>query len=291
MNHEAALLPSVYRSLKELPGISALIRTAWWKRVRHRLTLALSPRRSCHFTCFLRFPTQFDALSGPVLDYLLRDGGVTSVRIAVIGCSTGAEAYSIASVLRARRPELGFTVCGYDIDAACIQQAKSGRYTPQEVVQADLSGRATITAEFANATFDIEHGSYVVKSDLRKQVTFALADVLDPNLDQRIGTADIVYAQNVLLHLRPRDAKRAFRNICRLLNPRAALFIAGIDLHLLQQQTRKHGLVPCDYRIGDIYNEMRAYSGGWPWDYYAREPFMMVRSEWPRRYSTIFFKE
>jgi hypothetical protein len=74
------------------------------------------------------------------------------------------------------------------------------------------------------------------------------------------------------------------------LNPKAALFIAGIDLHLLQEQTRKHGLVPLDYKIGEIYGEMRAYSDGWPWNYHAREPFMMVPNEWQRRYSTIFLK-
>jgi chemotaxis methyl-accepting protein methylase len=291
MNRQASMTQSVSRSLKQLPGINALIRTTWWKRFRHRLTLALSQRRNCHFTCFLRLPTQFEALSGPVVDYLTRDGGVQTLRIAVIGCSTGAEAYSIASVLRARHPDLWFTVRAYDIDSACIKKATSGRYTPREVLQADLSGRATITADFARTTFDIEDGWYVVKSDVRKRVEFAVADALDPNLNARLGTSDIVYAQNVLLHLRPRDAKTAFRNICLLLNPKAALFVAGIDLPLLQDQTRKHGLAPLEYKIGEIYGEMRAYSDGWPWNYHAREPFMMVRDEWQRRYSTVFLKQ
>jgi len=181
-------------------------------------------------------------------------------------------------------------VRAYDLDGECLTKAKRGRYTPQEVFQTDLSGRATTTPDFADATFDIEDGSYVVKSDLRNLVDFNWADALDPNLKEHIGTSDIVYAQNVLLHLRPRDAKRAFRNTCLLLNPKAALFIAGIDLHLLQEQTRKHGLVPLQYKIGEIYGEMRAYSGGWPWNYHAREPFMTVRDEWPRRYCTIFLK-
>jgi chemotaxis methyl-accepting protein methylase len=221
----------------------------------------------------------------------MRNGAAKPLRIAVIGCSTGAEAYSVASVLRGRHPELTFTVRAYDLDGECIQKAKRGRYTPQEVFQADMSGRAMVTADFAKATFDIEDGSYVVKGDVRNRVQFDVADVLDPNLTEHIGTLDIVYAQNVLLHLRPRDAKTAFRNICRLLNPKAALFVAGIDLHLLPELTRKHRLVPLDYKIAEIYGEMTAYGGGWPWDYHAREPFMMVRNEWQRRYSTIFLKE
>jgi len=132
-------------------------------------------------------------------------------------------------------------VRGYDIDDACIEKARSGRYTPPEALQPDLSGKPTMTAEFADATFDIEDGCYVVKSDLRRRVVFAPADALDPGLKDQIGTSDIVYAQNLLLHLRPRAAKAAFRNICRLLNPKAALFVAGVDLPLLQAQTRKRG--------------------------------------------------
>jgi len=142
-----------------------------------------------------------------------------------------------------------------------------------------------MTAEFADATFDIEDGCYVVKSDLRRRVVFAPADALDPGLKDQIGTSDIVYAQNLLLHLRPRAAKAAFRNICRLLNPKAALFVAGVDLPLLQAQTRKRGLVPLDYRIEEIYGEMRGYSDGWPWHYHARRA---VPDGPPRMAATVF---
>ena len=290
MKDEAAMTQRLYRSLKQLPGIRALIQTPWWKVRRHRLTLALSPRRNCHFTCFLRLPTQFEALSGPVLDFLTQNASAKPLDIAVIGCSTGAEAYSIASVLRQRHPDLVFTVRAYDIDRECIEKARNGRYTPEEVFRTDLSGSTTVTANFVGVTFDIEDGCYVVKREVRKHVRFGLADALDPNLKERIGSADIVYAQHVLIHLAAHNAKRAFRNICLLLNPRAVLFVAGMDLHILQEQTRKHGLIPSGYKLEEIYRELNAYSDGWPWNYSALEPFMTVRKEWHRRYSTIFFK-
>src|SRR3989449_3499623 len=105
MKDEAAMTQRLYRSLKQLPGIRDLLQTTWWKVRRHRLTLALGQRRNCHFTCFLRLPTQFEALSGPVLDFLTQNASAKPLDIAVIGCSTGAEAYSIASVLRQRHPD------------------------------------------------------------------------------------------------------------------------------------------------------------------------------------------
>lgn len=280
----------LYGRFKRLPGINTLIHTTGWKLLRHRLTLALSPRRISHFTSFLRSPTQFAALSGPVLDFLMQDR-VTTLDITVIGCSTGAEAYSIASVLRERHPDLLFTVHAYDIDSACIEKAKSARYTPQEVFSTDRSGHTPVTADFIGATFHLEDGWYVVKSDVRKHVHFDLADALNPNLKQHVGTSDIVFAQHVLIHLEPHKAKKAFQNICLLLNARAALFIAGMDLNILQQQTRRHDLIPCEYKIEEIYREVEAYGGGWPWNYGSLEPFMSVRTEWQRRYATIFLKE
>jgi chemotaxis methyl-accepting protein methylase len=213
-----------------------------------------------------------------------------SLKITVMGCSTGAEAYSIASVLRQRHPDLLFTVYAYDIDAECIQKAERGRYTAQEVFNTDLTGKTTTTADFARATFDVEDDSYLVKSEVRKHVQFGLADALNPNLREQIGTSDIVYAQHVLIHLQSQDANRAFEGLCRLLNPKGALFVAGMDLHILQKQTRKHHLVPFQFKIREIYGEVNAFSGGWPWNYKALEPFMTVPKEWQRRYATIFLK-
>jgi hypothetical protein len=63
-----------------------------------------------------------------------------------------------------------------------------------------------------------------------------------------------------------------------------------MDLHILQKQTRKHHLVPFQFKIREIYGEVNAFSGGWPWNYKALEPFMTVPKEWQRRYATIFLK-
>jgi len=51
-------------------------------------------------------PTQFEALSGPVLNFPIRDREREEklLKIVVLGCSNGAEPYSIASVLRNQHP-------------------------------------------------------------------------------------------------------------------------------------------------------------------------------------------
>jgi chemotaxis protein methyltransferase CheR len=280
----------MYTNVKKLPGIRDLIKTTAWQILRFKITLVTSRRQNCYFTSFLRLPTQFEALSGPVLDFLLKDQGLKALKVIVMGCSTGAEPYSIASILRKRDPDLAFTIYAYDIDKGCIDKARSGRYTPEEVLNNEVLNNEMITSDFINVTFDKVDGYYVIKSDIRKHVHFEVADAFDPNLRERIGTSDIVYAQHFLIHLEHKQAVKGFKNIYGLLNSRAALFISGTELDMLVKFTRKNNLIPCEYKVKEIYNEAEMYGKGWPYAYTGFEPFMTVRKNWQRRYSTIFFK-
>jgi chemotaxis methyl-accepting protein methylase len=275
----------IREGIKRIPGIEVLIKTTACRMLRFKITLLTSRRRNCHFTRFLRLPTQFDVLSGPVIDFLSKRRTMDELKVIVVGCSSGAEAYSIASILKNQHPNLSFTVYAYDIDQECINKARGGRYKPEEVLNNKI-----LTSDFVNYTFDKIDGYYVIKNDIQKHVHFYVADVLDPNLRHQIGTSDIVYAQQLLIHLKHAQAVRGFENICLLLNPRAALFIAGMELDMLVKLTREHNLIPCEYEVEEINNEIRITEGGWPYVYWGREPFMMVHKDWQRRYSTIFLK-
>lgn len=274
-----------YSFVKKLPGIRSLIKTTAWRILRFKITLLTSSRQNCHFTSFLRLPTQFDALSGPVIDFLLMDRIKKKLKITVLGCSNGAEPYSIASVLRNRHPDLPFAIYAYDIDRASIDKAINARYAYEEVFNTEY-----MTADFVSATFDREKDFYVIKEDIRKCVHFDVTDALNPELKERLGTSDIIYAQHFLIHLKPHNAVQAFNNICNLLNPKAALFIAGIEHDLVTKMTRKKNLMPLEYKIEEIHKEMGIYGRGWPYTYTGVEPFMAVKQDWQRRYSTIFLK-
>jgi chemotaxis protein methyltransferase CheR len=277
-------IKKIREAIKRIPGIKALMKTAAWRILRFKITLLVSRRQNRTITRFLRMPTQFEALSGPVLDFLLKHRAMDELKVIVMGCSIGAEPYSIASILRKSHPDLVFTVYAYDIDQECIDKAKSVRYKAEEVLNNEL-----ITSDFVDDTFDKVDGLYVIKNDIKKRVHFNVADVLDTNLSRHIGTSDIVFAQHVLVHLKPKQAVKGFRNIYRLLNPKAALFISGMELDMLVKLTRENNLIPCEYKIEEIYKE-RGFLRGWPYSYWGTEPFMMVRKDWQRRYSTIFLK-
>jgi chemotaxis methyl-accepting protein methylase len=273
--------------IKKIPGINFFIKSKTWQSFRHEITLITDTRDNSTFTGFLRLPTQFEALSGPVLDFLLPEQTPKNLKIAVLGCSSGSEAYTIASVLMNQHQSLKFSVYGFDIDQEMINKAKGATYIHQEIFNNKI-----ITSSFVNSTFDIKEDLYRIKEKIANNVYFSLANALDPNLKEVIGASDIVFAQNFLLHMKPKIAINAFNNICLLLKPRSALFVDGVDLGIRQKLTKKNRLEPLVYKLKQIHNEARRARGiGWPYSYWGLEPFSTTRKNWERRYSTIFLSE
>lgn len=265
--------------LRHLPGLVPLWRSM--SRMRHALVLRLARRRNYTFTQFCRLPTQIELLAGPVLDAVL-DGA--ELRVVVFGCSIGAEAYSLASALRARG--MRFTMICYDIDADVLARAREAAYTPDEITR-----RGGLPAGFMERTFDVTGGRYVVKAELRGTVRFELGSVLDGALMARIEPAHLVLAQNFLYHLGRADALRAFDHLTRLVRPRGALAVDGVDLDLRTRCTLAAGLEPWPGEVERIHGEAREERGyAWPAVYWGLEPYDGGRADALRRYATIFLK-
>lgn len=257
-------------------------------KLRHRALQASARRSQCHtYTSFCRVPAQLDAFTGPVVDFL-QQGRVaaTPLTINLFAGSNGAEAYTLASVLRRARPGLEFHIHASDLHQEMVAKAAGGRYTRDEVL--DSEG---ITPEFIATTFDVDGGDFVVKPQIRACVTFAQANLLDRDLDRQYGPADVVVAQNVLFHLDPEQARFAFGNITRFLKERSALLVDGVDLDLKVELTRRAGLSPLDYRYREIYDAGRRHvSLAWWRHYFGAEPRSILQRDPLRRYGTIFLR-
>ena len=206
----------VRQAAKKLPGCSRLRESKIYKRLRHKASLMTNPRENSTFTGFYRLPSQFDALTGPVTDFLREEGPDAALNIIVFGCSNGAEPYTIASVLKTTNPELDFSISAFDIDPEIIKRAQSACYSPES----EIYNNRVIPETFVDRTFDRGSEFHRVKESIAKHVRFDLADALDPDLRRKIGGADILFAQNFLFHMKPRIARVALRNLCTLLNRR-----------------------------------------------------------------------
>lgn len=252
---------------------------------RHRQLRHNAVRSASHtYTCFLRSPAQLDALAGPVLRMLAADSGKHRLSIHVHACSNGAEAYTLASWLSSRAPMLDFRITATDLHQEMVDKAACATYTAAEVLHSEH-----MTQAFLDATFDRVDERYVVKAHLRERVSFARADLLGDDLERRFGRADIVSAQNVLFHLAPADARRAFDNLCRQLAPGAVLMVEGMDHDLRVELTQRHALTPLPFNARAIYAQARRHVPAAWWNYYyGGEPYSLLRRDRHRRFGSLF---
>ena len=253
-------------------------------RMRQRALLERADRSNSHtYTSFYRSPVQLEALVGPVLSHL-EQRGVKSPSILLLAGSIGAEAYTIASELRARRPDLDFHIRASDLHEHTVQRGQEASYTLHEITQG-----LSVPDEFIQRTFDVVDDRYVVKPDIRARVTFEQADLLSPDLTKQFPLADIVFAQNVLFHMPASMARQAFASIIKLLKPGSVLFIDGMEVDMRVELTEAAGLVPLDYKVREIYTYSRRHIPAFWWRfYYGNEPYFALSSKKLARYATIF---
>ena len=222
---------------------------------------------------------------------------VTSIRpkplkIFVFGCSDGCEAYSIAMAYKDLNPATPLKISGWDIEEPCIQRARAAVYK-QEQLDYYRTNAPEIRAK--QRYFESSGaGAFKVKSEITGMCSFEIGSILDAGFMAGVGTADIVFCQNVLVHL-PGEAKaQAVENLCKTVRPDGLLAIGGMRPASREAIALKQGLKPITDKCEEIHNswiDLRAlWDNNWFWQrpYYALEPFRKC-SHWEHRYGSLFF--
>lgn len=280
-------LRSIYRFLKYQLVYGMILLP--YGRKKHRQLLKTSDRKNDHtYTSFFRSPLQLEVLSTSVIDFLQANNSRTPITINVFAGSIGAEPYTIASHLKRSHPDLDFHIYASDLHASTVAKAKSGIYSMQEITQGLEVAQAYISQTFE----PLEDGQYKVKEDIRKHITFSQADLLDDKLKDQFQKADIVFAQNVLFHMPPDMARKAFKNIITFLKPRSALFIDGMEIEMRVELITPPTFTPVEKNLRAIYEYSRAHiSDKWWKHYWGNEPYSIFASNKPYRYGTVFLKQ
>jgi chemotaxis protein methyltransferase CheR len=268
-------LPSRVRDLSSLHSYGAWLHTLVCLRAR---------RQQSFGTFFLR--------NRPALELMGRLTGQKShgatLRIAVLGCSIGAEVYSILWTTRSARPDLNVLLDAVDISKEILNFAEKGTYTPDssQLVGASIFERLT-EAEMAEM-FDWEGDQATVKSWLREGITWHLRDAADPELTNVLGPQDIVVASNFLCHMPRADAEKCLRNVARLVSPGGYLFVSGVDLDVRTKVALDLGWEPVPELIREIHNGDSSVRADWPWQWWGLEPLNRKRPDWQTRYAAAF---
>jgi two-component system CheB/CheR fusion protein len=154
-------------------------------------------------TRFFRDTKVFEDLAQDALPQMLREHPPgESVRVWVVGCSTGEEAYSIAILLRealaAAQSDLKLQIFASDVDPDAVASAREGLY-PDSIA-------ADVSPERLERFFSHEDRGYRVSPDVRSVVVFTVQDVLT---DPPFSRIDLITCRNLLIYLTPEAQARA----------------------------------------------------------------------------------
>jgi chemotaxis methyl-accepting protein methylase len=251
----------------------------------HSLVQRSAPRTQYHGTFFFRNRPELELIRSLANQ---RPQGA-ELSIGVLGCSNGAEVYSIVYAIRSARPDLKLTINALDISNEILEIAQSGLYALKIPKLMDAHIFQRLTKEEMRTMFDEEEMDQVrVKSWIREGIHWQVADAGDPELAARLGRQDMVIANQFLCHMTPPNAEKCLRSIVRLVNPGGYLFVSGIDMDIRTKVARELGWKPVPELLEEIHDGDPSVRGDWPFRYWGLEPFDNSRRDRILRYASVF---
>jgi two-component system, chemotaxis family, CheB/CheR fusion protein len=172
-------------------------------------------------TRFFRDPEAFALVEKQVMAGLFeeRPSG-SSLRVWVVGCSTGEEAYSLAILLTEHMETLKRShpvqLFATDIDSRAIAAARAGIYPAS--ISVDVSPERL--ARFF--TLDPDGRVYRINKSIRDMLVFSEHDVIK---DPPFSKLDLVSCRNLLIYLTPELQQKVMRLFHYALNPGGTLFL------------------------------------------------------------------
>jgi two-component system CheB/CheR fusion protein len=173
-------------------------------------------------TSFFRNAEAFEVLQQKVFPKLLQQRGDCSVRVWVLGCSTGQEAYSLAMILTEAAEKASrackIQVFATDLNEANLHKARLGLYA-KSVVE-DVSP-ARLRRFFVE-----EEGGFRVIKPLRELVIFARQNLIT---DPPFSRMDLISCRNLMIYLEPSLQKKALPTFHYALKPEGFLFLGASE--------------------------------------------------------------
>lgn len=174
-------------------------------------------------TAFFRDKGEFELLEREVVPKLFEGKtAADQLRVWVLGCATGEEAYSIAMLLREHMASLDVVpqvqIFATDIDGRSLASARVGRYA--DTVVKDVS------PERLARWFVKEGDTYCVVKDLREMCIFSQHSVIK---DAPFSRLDLISCRNLLIYLNNDLQNRVIPLFHFALRPGGFLFLGNSE--------------------------------------------------------------
>ena len=178
----------------QVHGVTELIDYLQIVRTRAEEVEALLNDLLISVTNFFRDQESWEALEDSIPHLFENKTAEDHIRVWVVACATGEEAYTIAMMLYEYAQTLAhppsIQVFATDIDKAAINAARQGLY--------NTTIAADVAPERLKQFFSYEHGQYRIRKEIRDLVLFALHNVLH---DPPFSKLDLITCRNLLIYL------------------------------------------------------------------------------------------
>ncbi|MBB3805504.1 two-component system CheB/CheR fusion protein [Xanthomonas arboricola] len=174
-------------------------------------------------TQFFRDRREFEFLEEQVIPRLFQGKHLGDhLRVWVLGCSTGEEAYSLAMLLREHAETLDapprIQIFASDIDGRALATARVGRYSSSIVGE--------VAPERLRRWFVKEGDTYVVRKELRELCVFSQHSIVK---DPPFSRLDLVSCRNLLIYLDAELQNRVIPIFHFALKPGGYLFLGNAE--------------------------------------------------------------
>ncbi len=190
-------------------------------------------------TGFFRDPEVFEALQTTMFPELFAQHTAGApIRVWVVGCSSGEEAYSFAIALVETAERTGseqtFQVFATDLSDVGIEKARAGSYSKS--VTHDLS------PERLRRFFTEEGGRHRINADIRDMCVFSRRNVLT---DPPFSHIDVLSCRNMLIYLEPVLQEKLMPLLHYAMDPDGLLVLgssetAGLHSELFETRDAEH---------------------------------------------------
>lgn len=180
-----------------------------WEKFVNSLTTNL--------TSFFREPHHFPILS----EYLKKLQGKSPIKIWCSAASTGEEPYSIAMTVveTFNSFNVPVTIVASDLDTNVLATASAAVYPLDRV---DKISPERISRFFVKGT-GAQSGTFSIKPELRRLVTFQRLNLLEPNWAIR-GPLDVLFCRNVMIYFDKPTQYKILKRFAPLMSENGLLF-------------------------------------------------------------------
>ncbi|MFC4410962.1 CheR family methyltransferase [Chungangia koreensis] len=173
-------------------------------------------RMTINVSEFYRNGKRWEVLDQKIFPKLLSQN--RKLKIWSAACSTGEEPYSLAMVLSKHVPLSSVSIVATDLDENALSRAKLGIYPERSI--------AEVPEEMLKRYFIQDGGSFKVKDEIKRTVTFQKHNLLD---DPYGNNFDLIVCRNVMIYFTEEAKNLIYKGFSKALREGGILFVGSTE--------------------------------------------------------------